>query len=120
MINLNELNDFRVRTQEVLDMYGTWGDHTAGAFMVPHRRTGTTLKVIASSGEGWDHISISTPNRTPNWTEMQFIYRLFFAPDETVWEYHVPLDKHINKHPFTLHLWRKHNFDMPLPPAEFI
>lgn len=120
MINLNDLDDFRVRTQEVLDMYGSWGDETGGAFMIPHRQTGVTLKVIASAENGWDHVSVSIPHRTPNWQEMQSIHRIFFRPDETVWEYHVAHDKHISLHPFTLHLWRKHHFDMPLPPVEFV
>lgn len=73
MRDLNELNGRRVETS-----WGARGDGTCGAFRIPSVRTGTVLKVIASSGEGWDHVSVSLPNRCPNWIEMDFIKRTFF------------------------------------------
>jgi hypothetical protein len=33
---------------------------------------------------------------------------------------HVPVSDHINRHPYTLHLWRPHALEIPRPPAEFV
>jgi hypothetical protein len=100
--------------------HGWLGDGTCGAFQIPYPATGSTLRVIASSDGDWDHCSVSLANRPPNWAEMQFIHRMFFNGDELAWEYHMPPDDHVNVHPYTLHLWRKHNFTMPVPPREFV
>lgn len=92
-------------------------DGTGGAFMVPHPGTGVVLGVIASSGMGWDHVSVSLPKRCPNWTEMEFIKRLFFREEETAMQLHVPPAEHISVHPFCLHIWRPQDREIPLPPA---
>jgi hypothetical protein len=122
MKDLTDLNRFRVRTADILKQFGDFGDETCGAFMIPCPKTGVTLKCLASSdaGSGWDHISVSLPNRCPNWLEMSHIHRVFFKPEETAWEYHVNEADHINVHPYVLHLWRKHRFDMPMPPKVFV
>lgn len=76
-----------------------------------------TMNVIASWAEGWDHVSVSRPNRCPTWDEMDFVKRCFFKPDETVMQLHVPEADHINHHPYCLHLWRPHGPDIPRPPS---
>jgi hypothetical protein len=120
MRNLIEINEYRRTSEDVVTFFGSVGGNTSGMFDIPSPRTGVTLKVIACAEDGWDHVSVSLPNRTPNWIEMQHIYRTFFKANETVWEYHVPPDKHINMMPHCLHLWRKHNFEIPMPPMEFV
>jgi hypothetical protein len=35
------------------------------------------LRVIASDGEGWEHVSVSLANRCPTWDEMCFIKGVF-------------------------------------------
>jgi hypothetical protein len=75
-----------------------------GAYVVPIGAT--RLTVIASDGLGWDHVSVSLPNRCPTWEEMDHIRRLFFRDDETVMQLHVPNTDHVNTHRFCLHLWR--------------
>ena len=40
------------------------------------------LKVQISDGAGWDHVSVSLPDRCPAWEEMCFVKELFFLPDE--------------------------------------
>lgn len=119
MRDLRTLNGCRLVEME-LKLYGTIGDETCGAFELPCPKTGAALKVIASSGHGWDHVSVSLANRIPNWTEMDAVKRAFFKDDETAWQYHVATEKHINLMPNCLHLWRKQGFDMPLPPSEFV
>lgn len=92
-------------------------DGTGGAYRVPHIPTGVTLTVIASNGYGWDHVSVSLPNRCPNWQEMEHVKRLFFRDDETAMQLHVPPAEHVNIHPYCLHLWRPHDAQIPRPPA---
>lgn len=89
-----------------------------GAFRVPFRRV--VLSVIASDGGGWDHVSVSLPDRCPTWEEMCYVRELFFAGDEWVIQYHPPRAHNINNHPFALHLWRPQGVVIPTPPPEFV
>lgn len=75
------------------------------------------IRVIASHGYGWDHVSVSRENRTPSWDEMDAVKRTFFLPEETAMQLHVPPSDHINVHPYVLHLWRPHKGVIPRPPA---
>jgi hypothetical protein len=94
--------------------YGAKGDDFGGAFEVPCGVI--TLRVIASNGEDWDHVSISVKGRCPTWQEMEYVKRMFFKPNETAMQLHVKPDDHISVHPFVLHLWRPHKLAIPLPP----
>lgn len=69
------------------------------------------LRVLAANGAGWDHVSVSRPDRCPTWDEMERIKRLFFKPDETAMQLHVPVSEHINHHPNCLHIWRPQTAD---------
>ena len=42
---------------------------------------------------------------------------MFFKPEETAWEYHPMESKHINNHPYALHIWRLQGINLPIPPA---
>jgi len=103
-----------------------WGAYTVGdlagngAFLVKSPTDGKPLLVIASNGHGWDHISVSSKKRIPNWTEMEYVKRGFFEDDEVVMQLHVPIRDHINFHPHVLHLWRPHSALIPLPPKELV
>ena len=102
-------------------LWGWGGDETCGAFSVPSPIDRAPMVVVASSGEGWDHVSVSRVNRCPNWTEMEHVKRLFFRDDETAMQLHVPLSEHINVHPHCLHLWRPNDGRaIPMPPKEFV
>ena len=84
--------------------------------------TGAMLKVIASGGkyietEGWEHVSVSLPDRCPNWPEMCFIKDLFWEEEETVIQLHPPRSTYISNHPYCLHLWRNTIDGHSLPPA---
>lgn len=96
-----------------------------GAFLVPFKaggslRAAALLRVLASNGDGWDHVSVSLGTRCPTWEEMDYVKRLFFKPDETVMQLHVPAGDNVNNHPYCLHLWRPHKGEIPRPPAEFV
>lgn len=85
---------------------------------------GVELRAMISDGTdwpfplpAWEHVSVSTANRTPNWREMEFIRDLFFAPDELVLQFSVPRSEHINIHPYCLHMWKPIGITIPMPPA---
>ena len=94
----------------------------SGAFAFRFEDEGPDFVVVASNGDGWDHVSVSTANRCPTWEEMDRIKRIFFKPGEVAMQLHLPPDDHINCHPYTLHLWRPHGVKraIPLPPKEFV
>jgi hypothetical protein len=114
MRDLRVLDAYRVNADRV---YGWSGDETCGAFALPSPIDGQPLRVLASSGDGWDHVSVSRGSRCPNWPEMEFIRHRFFRDDETVMQLHVPKAEHINCHPYTLHLWRPLEVNIPRPPG---
>jgi hypothetical protein len=118
MKDLTQLDFHRVRNRQVLAFYGSYGDGTCGVFELPCPRTGVRLKCVASTGDGWDHVSVSLPNRCPNWPEMEHVKRAFFKDEETAMQLHVPPADHISVHPNCLHLWRPNDGrDIPRPPA---
>lgn len=93
-------------------------DGNNGAFIVRHHSQ--TFQVIASNGGGWDHVSVSRRDRCPTWTEMDYIKRMFWGPDDVVIQIH-PADKdYINNHEYCLHLWRPQFEDIPIPPVSYV
>ncbi len=117
MRNLYLLEQYRDTSPEVIRHFGGSGDHTCGMFSVPSPIDGGDLRILASSGVGWDHVSVSRKNRCPNWPEMSHVKGLFFNNDETVMQLHVPSVDHVNDHPFCLHLWRPIGIEIPRPPG---
>jgi len=99
------------------------GDSTCGTFLVPplvrqpEPGLALPLRVIFSSGGGWEHASVSCESRCPSWYEMEHVRRLFWEPDETVMQIHPPLDEYVDHHPHCLHLWRPtYGVPVPRPP----
>lgn len=90
-----------------------------GAFMVPHS-TNVTLGVIASDGEGWEHVSVSLPNRCPTWEEMCRIKNLFWDEEDCVVQFHPPKSQYRNVHPYCLHMWRRVGSNFETPPTWMI
>ena len=116
MRNLRLLESYRDVVAEV-SLYGGIGDETCGFFVVPSPIDRAPMKVIASTGEGWEHVSVSRQSRCPNWPEMEFVKRTFFKDDEAAMQLHVPPSDHINVHPYCLHLWRPIDAEIPRPPG---
>ena len=85
-------------------------DGNNGAFMIGK------LYVIASDGEEWEHVSISTKGRQPRWNEMCKIKDIFWDAEDCVIQYHPPESRYVNDHPNVLHLWRPINMSIPQPP----
>lgn len=111
-----ELENYRVRRGE----YATSTGDAFGMFVVLGP-CGRELRVLASPGDesigiDWEHVSVSLPNRCPNWPEMNFIKDLFWDAEETVMQLHPPKSRWISQHQFCLHMWRPTSVDIPLPP----
>lgn len=92
-----------------------YGDVTQGAFLI--ERGSSTIRVVASTGHNWDHVSVSLVDRCPTWEEMCIVKDLFFDEEECVVQYHPPKSRYVNIHPFCLHLWRPHDTIFPVPPV---
>jgi hypothetical protein len=93
-----------------------WGAY--GAFFV-QGPCGEELKIVASGGDetAWEHVSVSTRRRPPNWQEMCFVKDLFWSEEECVIQFHPPKSCYVNNHPFCLHLWRPIDGHVRLPPS---
>lgn len=90
-----------------------WGDHEGGYFFLGDRGG---LRVVASNGGGWDHVSVSLQNRCPTWEEMELVKRLFFEDDECVMQLHPPIADYIDRCKTCLHLWSPQKEKIPMPP----
>lgn len=77
------------------------------------------MSFVASWGGGWDHVSVSPLKKkiTPAWETMCKIKDIFFKSDEAVIQIHPPKDEYVNNMPNCLHLWRKNDGIMTLPPS---
>lgn len=75
------------------------------------------IRVIASDGEGWEHVSVSFQSRAPTWEEMCEIKNLFWDQDDCVVQFHPPKSDYVNFAKFCLHLWRPIGIELPRPPS---
>lgn len=120
MKDLHVLDKYRLWNDE-RRIYGINGDSGTGCFKV--FVGGRSFFCIASSGGGWDHVSVSLCNqkRCPSWDEMCTIKEMFFGPEEMAVQYHPPKSQYVNNHPYCLHLWRPNSGEkIPIPPMEFV
>lgn len=90
-----------------------------GAFIIPHANPHSSLKftVIASDGEGWEHVSVSLQMRCPTWPELCYVKGLFWDDWDCVVQYHPPRSEYVNNHAFCLHMWRPTGVALPMPPS---
>jgi hypothetical protein len=109
--------EYRIRNL-VGSMKSSQADGNNGYFIVPFESF--ELAVIASDGMGWEHVSVSLQNRTPNWREMCFIKDLFWSKDDCVLQYHPAESEYVNNHEHCLHLWRPISQPVPTPPIELV
>jgi len=92
------------------------GDRFNGCFQIPKR----AMVIVVSSGEGWEHVSVSIRGRCPTWDEMEWVKRKLWEDADTVMQLHVPVSEHRSFHPYCLHLWRPLNAEIPRPPGIFV
>lgn len=121
MRDLRVLKHYRVYDPRMAALIEPGTEDAEGVFKLPSKVDGRPLLVIASTGEGWDHVSVSRKNRCPNWDEMEQVKRLFFRDDEVAMQLHVPPSDHKSLHPYCLHLWRPNDGRaIPRPPNELV
>lgn len=89
------------------------GDRYNGFLQIPARK----MVIVFSTGDGWEHVSVSMSDRCPTWDEMEDVKRHFWNGSDTVMQLHVPEKEHRNCHPYCLHLWRPINGEIPRPPG---
>ena len=120
------LDRYRDKSTRATAEFGGIGDHANGRFYLPpsggQPGPGDSTHpvhfcVIAATGEGWEHVSVSTRDHCPTWNEMEYIKRLFFHSHECCMQLHVPTDEHINNNPNVLHIWRPIKQRIPRPPS---
>lgn len=121
MRDLKELDPYRLKDAE-LEIYGLRFGSCSGVFSI--RACGHSFLCVASSGGGWEHVSVSPKNRNrrvlPTWEEMCAIKDTFWGPEECVVQYHPPKSEYVNNYPYCLHLWRPIGQELPRPPKEFV
>src|ERR1035437_5915439 len=71
-----------------------------GMFRIPSRdkKQMTPIRVIASDGLDWEHVSVSLPTRCPTWAEMCRVKCLFWDADDCVMQLHPPETEWVNNH----------------------
>lgn len=94
-------------------------DCNNGAFICKLKH-GQSLKVIASEGMGWEHVSVSRTDRSPTWEEMCQVKDMFWDKDDCVVQYHPSESEYVNNHPFCLHLWRPMSGWIRIPPSALV
>jgi hypothetical protein len=117
MRNLDQLNNYRDIGPKVIELYGNTGNDSSGVFNIPIKTHEYCLRIIASRGMGWEHVSVSLPDRCPTWEEMCLVKLLFFGPKETVMQLHVPDEDNISYQQYCLHLWKPIHKTIPRPPT---
>lgn len=115
---------FHVPEQYRIPPYSTPQDGNNGAFsfylqVAPEKRH-LRFFTIASDGAGWEHVSVSLPDRCPTWAELCAIKNLFWDEEDCVVQYHPPKSDYVNNHQFCLHLWRPIGVELPRPPAVLV
>lgn len=113
---------FKVPEQYRIPKISSAIDGNNGLFVIPSTSARKTLKIIASDGAGWEHVSVSKQYECPTWEEMCFVKKLFWDdPEDWAVQYHPPQSRYVNNHPFCLHLWRPIDIGpMPFPDTVLV
>lgn len=78
-----------------------------GQFLLRSLKLTRAVNAVVSDAMGWEHVSVSMPDRCPTWEDMCVIKDMFWDEDDLVIQLHPPKSEYINNHKYCLHLWRK-------------
>lgn len=78
------------------------------------------LHFIFSWGCGFEHLSVSTPIKTPTWEQMCKMKEIFWRDDEVCMQLHPKKEEYINNHNYCLHIWRPIDKEIPTPPSVMV
>lgn len=72
-----------------------------------HRRGMTVIVSGAVEGDGrrWLHVSLARPDRLPSYQDQALVKNLFIGRDREAYSVWARQSRHVNIHPFALHLW---------------
>jgi hypothetical protein len=89
-----------------------------GVFEAVPGPCGEKLTVMVADGDdtGWEHVSVSTRRRIPNWIEMSWVKDRCWEPEDTVVQFHPPHSRYVNNYSVVLHMWRYVRGEFPAPP----
>jgi hypothetical protein len=93
--------------------YGREVGEDGGRCVVDYKNV--PLRIQYSWGLGWEHVSVSTPQRCPTWEEMCFVKDTFWPDDEWCVQYHPAKADYVNVNPYCLHIFRPAEADLPKP-----
>lgn len=96
-----------------------------GAFLLSSPSPGWQLFVIASDGDGWEHVSVharcaTVTTRIPSWSEMVYVKGIFWDEEDVVMQLHPKRSEYVNQHPHVLHMWRPIGQAIPTPPMDLV
>lgn len=81
------------------------------------KKSRCNLNFIFSWGAGFEHLSVSLPNRTPSWEQMCVMKDLFWEDEEICMQLHPAKSQYVNNMNYCLHIWRPINEKIPTPPS---
>jgi hypothetical protein len=120
----------KYRDQDDPNLSTTARDGNNGLFYLDSPRPGWKLAVIASDGEGWEHISLQAfrykgigaliQSRTPQWDEMCYAKDQFWDAEDLCIQVHPRHSEYVNCHPNVLHIWRPIGIEIPTPDQYLI
>lgn len=108
---------FKVPEKYRIKEYSSEKDGNNGVFFIPRFGLNTSLKVIASDGLDWEHVSVSLPDRCPTWDEMCRIKDLFWDDEDIIMQLHPSKSQYVNNVSNCLHLWRPVIDQIPVPDS---
>jgi hypothetical protein len=103
-----------------LENYGHSPVGTPNGLFMMRYSPGVVIRMIAAVGDGWEHVSVSLEDRTPLWEEMCAVKDIFWDEEETVIQFHPAKSSYVNHHPYCLHLWRRIDVNIGLPPTYMV
>lgn len=108
---------YRLTTHPTLN--STPKDGNNGAFFI-RDLIDRDIFVIASDGDGWEHVSVHAvyqrKNYTPEWEEMCKVKDIFWDEEDVVIQFHPKKSEYVNIHRQTLHMWRQIGKEVSTPP----
>ena len=78
------------------------------------------LSFVFTWNNGWEHLSVSMPNRTPTWDQMCTMKDIFWNEDEVCVEYHPRKSDYVNLHEHCLHIWKPIEKELITPNKELV
>lgn len=114
---MGEKMSFHVPNQFRDSNYSSPSDGNSGLFWIIGPSARNNLKIIASDGGGWEHVSVSKKYECPTWNEMCKVKDLFWDERDCVVQFHPPKNEYVNNHPHCLHLWRPIGEQIKTPPT---